>query len=604
MLHIQPIHRAVRGTGRRLTRHAVGPLLGLAVAAVGVAAAAGKPAAAPWSAHEWGTFLSIAGSDGASVEGMYHEEHSLPAFVHARNREQLRMRTSILKGETPVIYFHSPVSRSVRVDVRFPKGIWTHWYPQVAVSAPGLDEMANALAPERGRLVWCAKLGAEQAPDPLWAPPVSGESLWRHSRAVKSSPITVFSGSAKQEREHFLFYRGLGAVALPLSASSSEGGAIRIRSRSSEAMGPIFVVRVAAARCTVDRLDRLDPGAAALMPQDKEPLSRSAAEALLAAELTSAAVKQGLHPDEASALVNTWRSSYFSTEGVRLLALLPRSWTDREVPLRISPSPDRTVRVMVGRIELLTPELETQARSAIEDLISEGVDRQRRGFDWLRARGRFVEPVVRRAARLHPSPKGREACRRLLATDFVQALQSEVEAEDVPFRPGWLVEAGAQAQLAMVLRDLGQLTEARNAGVQALKSLDSHPPLAISAPGQTSVLRARARALEASGAASAAPAYAALIQHAARSITGAECKRCHTSFGNGGPTGEDWYRGWWAGRRWSALERAAGRDQVLKSTLLRERHSPDLTTAARARLMLQFLWRSPAASGAGAARSL
>src|SRR5262249_5791234 len=31
--------------------------------------------------HEWGTFLGMTGSDGTPLDGMYHEEHALPAFV-------------------------------------------------------------------------------------------------------------------------------------------------------------------------------------------------------------------------------------------------------------------------------------------------------------------------------------------------------------------------------------------------------------------------------------------------------------------------------------------------------------------------------------------
>src|SRR4051794_32700518 len=34
--------------------------------------------------HEWGTFTSMAGSGGQSLEGLHHEEVPLPAFVHAR----------------------------------------------------------------------------------------------------------------------------------------------------------------------------------------------------------------------------------------------------------------------------------------------------------------------------------------------------------------------------------------------------------------------------------------------------------------------------------------------------------------------------------------
>ena len=49
----------------------------------------------------------MSGSDGVTLDGMYHEEHALPAFVHARGRDQLRLPSVILKGETPVIYFYT-----------------------------------------------------------------------------------------------------------------------------------------------------------------------------------------------------------------------------------------------------------------------------------------------------------------------------------------------------------------------------------------------------------------------------------------------------------------------------------------------------------------
>ena len=44
--------------------------------------------------HEWGTFLAMNGSDGVSLDGMYHEEHALPSFVHARSRDQPRLPMS------------------------------------------------------------------------------------------------------------------------------------------------------------------------------------------------------------------------------------------------------------------------------------------------------------------------------------------------------------------------------------------------------------------------------------------------------------------------------------------------------------------------------
>ena len=67
-------------------------------------------------------------------------------------------------------------------------------------------------------------------------------------------------------------------------------------------------------------------------------------------------------------MVNTWASSYFRTDGVRVLFVLPQSWTDRYIPLRITPRPAALVRVMVGRVELLTPERERRAEAAVRNL--------------------------------------------------------------------------------------------------------------------------------------------------------------------------------------------------------------------------------------------
>ena len=78
----------------------------LVFSALGMLAAA-NPSRSDMVVHEWGTFLAMNGSDGVSLDGMYHEEHALPPFVHARSRDQLRLPSSLVKGETPVIYFYT-----------------------------------------------------------------------------------------------------------------------------------------------------------------------------------------------------------------------------------------------------------------------------------------------------------------------------------------------------------------------------------------------------------------------------------------------------------------------------------------------------------------
>ncbi|HEY1790097.1 MAG TPA: hypothetical protein VGJ73_18260, partial [Verrucomicrobiae bacterium] len=75
----------------------------------------------------------------------------------------------------------------------------------------------------------------------------------------------------------------------------------------------------------------------------------------LEASLKTALVTEGLFNDEAQALLNTWQVSYFKSAGLRVFFLCPRAWTDYYLPLQIS-LPARIDRVMVGRIELVTPD--------------------------------------------------------------------------------------------------------------------------------------------------------------------------------------------------------------------------------------------------------
>src|SRR5436189_4508743 len=55
--------------------------------------------------HEWGTFLSVQGSDGVTMGGMVASEESLPPFVESRTFPTWLRTQFISKMETPVTYF-------------------------------------------------------------------------------------------------------------------------------------------------------------------------------------------------------------------------------------------------------------------------------------------------------------------------------------------------------------------------------------------------------------------------------------------------------------------------------------------------------------------
>jgi hypothetical protein len=78
-------------------------------------------------------------------------------------------------------------------------------------------------------------------------------------------------------------------------------------------------------------------------------------------------VSAGLYEAEASAMVATWNRSWFHEPGTRLFYVLPQSLTDELLPLTIQPAPQESVRVMVGRYEILTPEDEATFIAVIRE---------------------------------------------------------------------------------------------------------------------------------------------------------------------------------------------------------------------------------------------
>ncbi|HEU4751678.1 MAG TPA: hypothetical protein VFU47_01140, partial [Armatimonadota bacterium] len=218
--------------------------IALLLLGAGAAGGAAKTTESDIVAHEWGTFLAVQGSDGVTLDGMYHEEHALPPFVHSRSRDQLALPTVILKGETPVIYFYTKSAQRVQVGVRFPRGIWTQWYPQAAVVAPGLAQTSSPLEPRSGRILWCADLiPAGNGPAPS-LPATSKDALWNYARQVDAAYVRTRNPlTGSQEYERYLFYRGLGQAPLPLTMTAERGGTLRTAA-AAPPLRHLFVLRV------------------------------------------------------------------------------------------------------------------------------------------------------------------------------------------------------------------------------------------------------------------------------------------------------------------------------------------------------------------------
>ena len=90
------------------------------------------------TAHEWGTFTSIAGSDGHAVEWLpLTGSTDLPSFVeHFAGVSFKGGLLGTVRMETPVLYFYTNRETTVSVHVSFAKGLITEWYPQASKVFP------------------------------------------------------------------------------------------------------------------------------------------------------------------------------------------------------------------------------------------------------------------------------------------------------------------------------------------------------------------------------------------------------------------------------------------------------------------------------------
>src|SRR5436305_2198110 len=94
--------------------------------------------------------------------------------------------------------------------------------------------------------------------------------------------------------------------------------------------------------------------------------------------VVQALVSDGLFDKEARAMVKTWKSSWFGEQGTRIFYCLPQADTDRLLPLQLSPAPKEMVRVMIGRLETLTPEQERRIETLVAQLgAADPADRDR-----------------------------------------------------------------------------------------------------------------------------------------------------------------------------------------------------------------------------------
>ncbi len=327
--------------------------------------------------HEWGTFTSVAGPDGRALRWRpLLVDEDLPSFVHSASQPNQGLRytlarkelmSGLVRMETPVLYFYAPEEMAVEVRVDFPSGAITEWYPHArALLEHGID--------------WGQVLLQPGVTAPL--PHEEGGSHYYAARETAADLVRVCGDNKATESEKFLFYRGIGNFDLGLEALV-EGDAVLLRPQ--QAFGEVLIFErrgdwYGMGRADLERRPQRVPRPELDLPADDlEPMLAALRARLLA---------EGLFAPEVEAMLATWRDSWFE-DGLRVMAVLPTARTEALLPLTLDPAPSECVRVLVARLELISPE----QQQALCERLAQAPDLEA-GRTELRRFGRFAEPVL------------------------------------------------------------------------------------------------------------------------------------------------------------------------------------------------------------------
>jgi hypothetical protein len=339
-----------------------------------------RPVYSGLTAHEWGTFTSVAGLDGQAVEwSPLTGSTDLPGFVEQfqKGGYKLGLRGTV-RMETPVLYFYAPAEETVSVKVSFSKGVITEWYPHASSVEPrkalhdGTLYYANQ--PD-GSIAWdSVTLSPSLAAD---FPQEARSDRYYAARATTSTPLRVQTPAGEQH-EKFLFYRGVSVFDVPISATITPAGQVRAQNRGNDTFPSVILFERRGEKVGYRIANALQTEAAL------DPPDLTATVDSLAHDLEGILVTQGLYQDEAQAMIETWRDSWFE-EGSRLLYIVPPEFVNTVLPLTIKPAPTQTTRVFVGRLELVTP----ATASAVANAFAQH-DRAT-----LAKYARFLEPILK-----------------------------------------------------------------------------------------------------------------------------------------------------------------------------------------------------------------
>jgi len=303
---------------------------------------------------------------------------------------------------------------NVDVNVAFPEGDITEWYPQTTQIGPTFAMDTNASTSgilHESRAIWRNLEIIPTSKDySSLTEQLQQDSSGSHYFAARETRANLVRanfnspGNSATEIEKFIFYRGAGSFKTPLQVTVDSNNLVTVENAGAYSLAHLFLVNIHDGYGAFGIMDELSSSNSVVWQRftngpaehwNQFPLAQFRTQ--IGIQMETALISEGLFPDEAKAMVNTWTDSWFTEEGVRVLYILPRPWTDETLPLTIAPQPKELTRVMVGRAEIITPDVQAKLSRLLVKAQEGDTDARLQAKAELKKFGRFAEPALQLA---------------------------------------------------------------------------------------------------------------------------------------------------------------------------------------------------------------
>ena len=341
--------------------------------------------------HEWGSINIVTGTNQVNVGDISDDQSDLPNFVEVWKKQAV-IRPMVI--EKPIIYFYTDKVQKVSVSVRYPNGIFTQWWPKPNSFYPNPPRNGARPVNNNGSLYWSLTLLPGNKFDSAM-PKMKDHPWWNIARDVDAATVQSSRGGT----EKFLFYRGAGVFKPSLKVDTDKEGNFLLASEPGASSKDVYTIDIKEnAEPLIHYYSSIQAGEKS---QKTEINSIEGAAKHLQAKLE----KRGLFTKEAAGLVKIWKEQMFSKPGQRAMYMMSEKDVDTMLPLKITPKPDKQVRVILVRFECLTASTRKQIEKWINELGSKAYKDRQAAEEKLVKTGRVGEAVMRSAFKSAKDPE-------------------------------------------------------------------------------------------------------------------------------------------------------------------------------------------------------